>query len=113
MNTPLEPVGVEDLARLRELDGARVNLSMRLGDLELEKITILAALKRIKEEQDNVFNRIASERGVADANLLEINPRTGEVATTSVEKSVQGAPEPVSDSTESTAASTPSDTPTS
>lgn len=112
MNTPLEPVGVEDLARLRELDGARVNLSMRLGDLELEKITILAALKRIKEEQDNVFNRIASERGVADANLLEINPRTGEVATTLVEKSVQGVPEPMQESRESAAGVAASDAPT-
>lgn len=81
MRVPIDPVSAEDLARLRELDGARISLAVRHLDLELDKIDILAAAKRIKRELATLFERLAHERGIVDSALMEINTKTGEVAT--------------------------------
>lgn len=94
MSTPLEPVNAEDLALLRELDNARVNLSLRFADLNIEHVQVLAAIKRVKGEQDALFRRIATERGLPDQSLVEINPKTGEVVASPVQKSVEATAEP-------------------
>jgi len=78
MSAPLEPVGPEDLAALRELEAVRINLAVRLLGLEQEKVRVLAADRRVQGEQDGLIRRIASERGLGNA-LVEINPKTGAV----------------------------------
>lgn len=83
MPAPYEPVGVEDLARLRELSLARDNVAHRLLSLELEKIPILAAGRRIDEEHDTLLRRIMTERGVQPTSSVSINPTTGEVVVSS------------------------------
>jgi hypothetical protein len=83
MPAPFEPVGVEDRTRLRELSIAKSSIASRLLDLELEKISVLAAGRRINEEQHILFRRLASERGIAETTIMDINPRTGEVVTLS------------------------------
>lgn len=97
MSAPLEPVNAEDLALLRELDNARVNLSLRFTDLNIEHVQVLAAIKRVKDQQDAVFRRIASERGLPDQSLVEINPKTGEVIASPTSKSVPEAQVPVAE----------------
>lgn len=73
------PIGPEDLARLHELGAAEQNLREQLYDLELAKIPIWAAGKRIREEQDAVYRRIAVDRGLAAGTVLDINMKSGEV----------------------------------
>jgi hypothetical protein len=93
MTTPVEPVSAEDLTRLRELDSARVSMSMRYADLDIEAVQLLAAIKRIKEEQAALFRRLANDRGLSDADFMEIHPKTGEVVITAAEPKSVGVPE--------------------
>lgn len=79
MSAPYSPVTAEDLARLHELGVAEHGLQQQLYDLELAKIPILAAGKRIREEQDAVYQRIASERGLSPQTLINVNMKTGEI----------------------------------
>lgn len=88
---PYDPVGVEDLARLRELSMARDNIAHKLLSLELEKIAILAAGRRVDEEHDALLRRIMTDRGIAPSDAIDINPRTGEIA---VESSRESQPKP-------------------
>lgn len=76
---PLQPVNAEDLARLHELQVARANISERLLTVELEKVRLLAAGRRISEEQETLFRRIANERGLPERVAMDVNPRTGEI----------------------------------
>lgn len=79
MPAPYSPVSADDLARLHELGVAEHGLQQQLYDLELAKIPILAAGKRIREEQDLVYRRIASERGLSPQTVINVNMKTGEV----------------------------------
>lgn len=93
MPAPYEPVGVEDLARFRELSMARDNIAHRLLSLELERIPILAAGRRVDEEHDVLLRRIMTDRGIGLSERIDINPRTGEVVVGSSE--AESKPEPV------------------
>jgi hypothetical protein len=79
MSVLIEPVAVEDLARLRELAGARDNVAHKLLSLELEKISILAAGRRVDEEHDVLLRRIMTDRSIPLTSTVDINPRTGEI----------------------------------
>lgn len=87
----LEPVSAEDLARLRELTLARENIAHKGLSLDLEKITVLAAGKRIDEEHDALLSRIMADRGIHPTSTVNINPQTGEVVVTSSEEANRGA----------------------
>lgn len=93
MSALIEPVGAEDLARLRELSAARDNLAHKLLSLELEKIPILAAGRRVDEEHDGVLRRIMSERGIPISSTVNINPQTGEVVVVPPSSSASDASE--------------------
>ena len=85
MSVLIEPVAVEDLARLRELSLARDNVAHKLLSLELEKIPLLAAGRRIDEEHDVLLRRIMTERSIPFTSQVDINPRTGEIMVQSAE----------------------------
>lgn len=82
---PYPPISPEDLARLHELGAAEHNLQQRLYDLELAKLPVLAAGKRIRAEQDAVYLRIAEERGLPPEAVprISVNMKTGEVRVSS------------------------------
>lgn len=90
-STPLEPVSVEDLARLRELTAARDNVAHKYLSLELEKIPVLAAGRRIDEEHDALLRRIMEERGIHPAAMINVSPTTGEIVVTSSEEAKREA----------------------
>lgn len=90
-NTPLEPVSVEDLARLRELTAARENVAHKYLSLELEKIPVLAAGRRIDEEHDALLRRIMEERGIPPAATVNVSPHTGEIVVTTSEEAQRHA----------------------
>lgn len=85
MPAPFEPVSVEDLVRLRELSAARDNIAHKLLSVELEKITLLAAGRRIDDEHDVLLRRIMTDRGIPFTSTVDINPRTGEVIASSAD----------------------------
>jgi hypothetical protein len=70
-------------ARLRELSLARDSMAHRALSLDLEKIPILAAGRRIDEEHDALVHRIMTERGIPISASIDINPTTGEVVVSS------------------------------
>jgi hypothetical protein len=51
----------------------------QLYELELLKIPVLAAGNRVRQEQDAVYRRLATERGLPAQTLLNVNMKTGEV----------------------------------
>jgi hypothetical protein len=73
----LEPVSPEDLERLNQLQIAKRGIADRLLALEEEKVRILAASKRVSDEWDGVFARLAQERGLDPSSHLDINPKNG------------------------------------
>lgn len=85
MSVLMEPVGVEELARLRELSVVRDNLAHKVLSLDLEKITLLMAGRRVDEEHDALIHHIMTERGIHTSSRIDINPRTGEVVVQSGE----------------------------
>jgi|SRR5688572_33386738 len=82
MSVLIEPASAEDLARLRELSIARDNVAHKLLSLELEKIPILAAGRRIDEEHDALIRRIMADRGIPPTSSISISPQSGEVVVT-------------------------------
>src|SRR4051812_34993175 len=74
------PVSVDDLARLHELRAAERGLADQVYELELEKIPLLAAGRRVREEHAQMYRRLATERGIPEHVFIDINQRTGEVA---------------------------------
>ena len=82
MSVLIKPVDADDLARLRELDLARTAIADKNLSLDLEKISTLAAGKRVEEEYSNCIGRIRRDRGIAPDAMIEVNPRTGEVVVT-------------------------------
>lgn len=91
MPAPFEPVSPEDLARLRELHIASRGLADRLMALEIEWTTIVAAGRRVRDDELLLYRRIANERGIPETTVMDINPRSGEVVTLSEEEVRQGA----------------------
>jgi hypothetical protein len=63
---------------LHELGAAELSLQQQLYDIELAKIPIIAAGRRIRDEQDEIYRRIAGARGLSPEAVL-INMNTGEV----------------------------------
>ena len=79
MSNTVEPVGPEDLGRLNNLQVARRSLADKLLQLETEKIRLMAASKRVDDEWNGLFQRVASERGIDPSSLFDVNPNTGEI----------------------------------
>ena len=86
MPAPFEPVTPEDLTRLRELRIARSGIADKLLDLEIEWTTIVAAGRRVRDDELLLYRRIANERGIPETTVMDINPRSGEVVTLSEEE---------------------------
>lgn len=95
MPAPYEPVDAECLARLRELSLARDSMAHKALSLDLEKIPILAAGRRIDEEHDALVRRIMTDRGIPLSASVDINPTTGAIvvaSTRSEEKAADPSP---------------------
>jgi hypothetical protein len=75
---PVEtPVQKESLDRLRDMEITRTRLGHQLIDLENEKISILAAARRIDDERNKLFQVLLMERGLAPNTPASIDPETG------------------------------------
>jgi hypothetical protein len=79
MPAPFEPVSAEELAHLHELTSAEEGLADQIYNLEMEKISFLAAGKRLREDKAALYRRVAKERGIPEDADMNIHLRTGEV----------------------------------
>ena len=89
-----DPIAQEALQQLAALHNARVELSDRNASLDLEKVGILAGLRRLDEQKQQLFQSLLVERGLAPDTEVTINPRTGKVQL--LRRKPDGTPEVVS-----------------
>jgi len=81
--SPDDAVNGETLQQLRQLHDARLHLCERAVDLEQERIQALAAIKRLDDQKQRVFDAILVERGIPPQTQVEIDGRTGKLRVVS------------------------------
>lgn len=87
-----DPVSPEDLARLAELQSARVQVAERMLDLEQEKVRTLRAASNIDTERQRLFERLLMERGLPPNAPVEIEAKTGVIKVLEVPAAAQEDP---------------------
>ena len=83
-----DPVSPEIVAQFQQLQEARMDLSLELLALEERKIQILSSSKKLREQNDRLFQGILIERGQAPNTPAELDPKTRKI--------VLAAPQPTS-----------------
>lgn len=76
---PDSPVPKEELDELQSLQESRLDLADRLLKLEMERIRILAAAKRVNDQHQLKFEALLAERGLDPSTPVEINASTGKI----------------------------------
>jgi len=71
-----DPVDPEVLTHLEVLHNHWMDLAERNARLDQEKIQILAALKRLDDEKQKVFEAVQVERGISPTKMVSIDPKT-------------------------------------
>jgi hypothetical protein len=74
LSDPVDPETLEQFLRLQE---ARQRFADSYLSLEQEKIRILAAVKRIDDQRNRLFETCALERGVSPEARISIDARSG------------------------------------
>lgn len=74
-----DPVEAEKLEQFRGLQEAQQALAESLLALEMEKVRILAAAKRVNEQRDRLFESINIDRGLPPNARVDIDARTGKI----------------------------------
>jgi len=74
-----DPLDTETLTRLTELDKAREGMAARNLFLDEEKVKIMAALRRVQMESDEIFMKIRVDRGVDPDRNVRIDLKSGKV----------------------------------
>jgi len=87
--TQNDPVDTETLEQFRRLQEARQRFADNLLALEQEKIQLLAAVKKIDDQRNRLFEACCIERGIPPQTTIEVDGRTGKIEI------LEGAPEPV------------------
>lgn len=82
-----DPVPAETLQAFSQIRTAQSDLGLQLLDLEDQKIRILAANKKLREQRDRLFHAVLMERGLSPHTPVEIDGKTGRIT-------VRKAPEP-------------------
>lgn len=102
MPAPYEPVSVEDRARLAELNTAREGVADRLLTLGLEMIDLLMVGRRLNGEENLLYRKLATERGIPEEATIEVNPRNGEleVSLATERTPPRAAPVPATETTQ-------------
>jgi len=77
--TPDDPVETETLEQLRGLQEARQRFADSLLSMEQEKIQILAAVKKVDDQRNRLFQVCLVDRGMSPDTVVEIDARTGKI----------------------------------
>lgn len=71
-----DPVTPEQIEQLEQLQTAWTGLAEENARLDQRKIQILAALKRLGDEQSRLFEVIQIERGLSPRAKISIDPKS-------------------------------------
>jgi hypothetical protein len=71
-----DPVTPEQVEQLEQLQTAWTGLAEENARLDQRKIQILAALKRLGDEQSRLFELIQIERGLSPQAKISIDPKS-------------------------------------
>lgn len=96
--TPNDPIDVETLARISELESTRARLGLQLLDIEDDKVKILVSSRRIDEEKQRIFEKALMERGLPPNTPVEINANTGLIHVLGTKGSADVPPNPAAKS---------------
>lgn len=86
-----DPVDTETLQQFRELQENRQRFADTLLSLEQDKIQLLAAVKKLDDQRNRLFESCLVDRGLAPNTKVEIDARTGKIIR---EPSTEPAPPP-------------------
>lgn len=86
-----DPVSKEEREYLQQLDMAKTGMAQKLLALELEKVNLIAAARRIDNQTDDVFQKILVSRGQPPDLAIHIDIDTGVIKVQNPER--QKAPE--------------------
>lgn len=74
--TPDDPLTRDEIGQLNIVEDAYGQVARRLMGMELEKIQLLAAGRRLTEQKGALFDRILTERGLDPKTPCEVDERT-------------------------------------
>jgi len=74
-----DPVGVETLGQLHELESRRSQIGSQLLDLEQDRVKLLAAAHRLDEQRNRVYEKLLLDRGITGTEPVEIDAETGKI----------------------------------
>jgi hypothetical protein len=75
--TPEDPATPADLETLIQLDEALLDIAGRLADLELERVSVLNAYKRTRDQKLRFICQILVDRGLPPDSPVLIDSKTG------------------------------------
>lgn len=78
-----DPISPEILAEFKQLSEARSILASQLLDIDLTRIKLLAAAKKLVDQNARLFEAMLIERGLSPNTPAEIDPKTGLLTVTS------------------------------
>lgn len=84
-----DPVDSETLEQLRRVQEARQRFADNLLSLEQDKIQLLAAVKKLDDQRNRLFEGCLVERGLAPTAQVEVDARTGKIT-----RSMEDSPPP-------------------
>jgi hypothetical protein len=74
-----DPVDPQVLQILDALSNTKQELAVRLAEMEMEKLDLLGALRKVQREFEAQIQRILSERGLDPQEPIQINPKDGTI----------------------------------
>lgn len=77
--TPNDPVDAATLGQFGKLESARVDIALRLLDIEQDKVRLLSAAHAVDQQTKLMFERVLVERGLPPQSSIDIDPVTGQV----------------------------------
>lgn len=77
--TLADPVDPETLAKLSEVENAKLQVGAQLLELEQDRVRLLAAAHRLEEQRMRVYEKILIDRGVTGHEPVEIDAETGAI----------------------------------
>ena len=77
--TPNDPVDAETLAQFSKLDSARIDLAMRLMEIEQDRVRLLSAAHTVDQQTRRLFEKVLVDRGFPPTAPIDIDPTTGQI----------------------------------
>jgi len=81
-----DPVSKEERDYLQQLDMTLLGFAQKLLALELEKVNLIAASRRVENQTKDVFQKILVNRGQSSDLVIDVDLDTGTIKVQSPER---------------------------